>query len=166
MARKITSKLADKVVESLKLPKNNQKSIEYGFSQYEGLRATVYKSGTISFRYLYYSKVTNKTSQMKIGRYTSAKDVLSLWHQYNQLTLMGKDPALEKKSIIKQSQALPTLDEVVEKWVELYAKKNNNHWFDREAQYTNHVKDHLGFRKMETITALEVMEIVNSVKPT
>ena len=164
MTRKVTSKLTDKVVESLKLPKNNKKFIEYGFSHYEGLKAKVYKSGTISFRYLYFSKVTNKTSQMKIGRYTSAQDVLALWHQYNQLTLMGKDPALEKKSNIKHNQDLPTLDEVVEQWVELYAKKNNNHWFDREAQYKNHVKDHLGFRKMETITALEVMEIVNNVQ--
>ncbi|MEX0758606.1 MAG: integrase arm-type DNA-binding domain-containing protein, partial [Tistlia sp.] len=157
MAQKKT--LTAAAVERIKAPAAGQH--DHFDAALPGLAVRVSYGGSKTFVLFY--RLAGKQRRLTLGRYPGLPlaDAREKAREALRAIERGEDPAESKRQA--KARRPDTWENVVEDFIEKYAKKRNRSWKVAEALFANHVTPHWRGRDITTITRRDVLDLLDGL---
>ena len=158
MARK---KLTDRAV---KLLKARSERYEVWDSSAAGFGVRVSPTGRKSWIYLY--RFEGRPRRMTLGTYPRVSLATARAHYGNARELLeehGRDPGAEKVGANRAHRDAPTVNDLVDIYMEKWAKPRKRSWKEDERILNNDVRPAIGRKKAADVVRRDIIEILDSV---
>ncbi len=148
-----------KPLEGQTTPRDIREKTKLGFG------ATVFPSGKMSFIYFYHFE--GRKRRMTLGQYPECTLGEARKRHREALRVLEsdeKDPALERKKAKKGNKESSTVNDLIDEYLEIWAKPRKRSWKEDERFLDKNVKPYWGKLKAKDITKRDVILILDKIK--
>lgn len=158
-------KWTDKEISAFKPEKGQTKPRDIREKTKSGFGVTVFPSGKISFIYFYHFE--GRKRRMTLGQYPECTLGEARKRHREALRILEieeKDPALERKIAKKANKESSTINDLIDEYLEIWAKPRKRSWKEDERFLYKNVKPYWGKLKAKDITKRDVILLLDKIK--
>lgn len=158
-------KWTDKEISAFKPEEGQTKPRDIREKTKSGFGVTVFPSGKISFIYFYHFE--GRKRRMTLGQYPECTLGEARKRHREALRILEieeKDPALERKIAKKENKESSTINDLIDEYLEIWAKPRKRSWKEDERFLYKNVKPHWGKLKAKDITKRDVILLLDKIK--